>query len=64
MGKFEKYWYGKLKFYHFYHNLIFFFKICVISIMPNKSLIYDEGTYPDPKASNTLIKKKKLAILN
>ena len=45
MGKFEKYWYGKLKFFNFYHN---FFKIliCVISIMPNKSLIYDERPYP------------------
>ena len=54
MGKFEKYWYGKLKFFNFYHN---FFKIliCVISIMPNKSLIYNEGPYPVPKAINSLI---------
>ena len=25
--------------------------------MPSKSLIYDKGTYPVPKAINTLIKK-------
>ena len=58
MGKFEKYWYGKLKFYNFYHNL-FIVLIFVISIMANKSLIYDKGTYPIPKAINTSIKKKK-----
>ena len=56
MGKFEKHWYEKLKFYNFYHNF-FLNLICVISIMPNKSLIYDEGPYPVPKAINTLIKK-------